>query len=476
LNILLLSIAFVAALTFVNRELAASAHSSLTLLSVVIVLFGACVAWRDSTTLKVLDVIAILSLLITVTLQHSWSRLRATSLFEYFVGAVVTGFQCAIGAAMLVIGDIHWKEIPRTGWSGTALASIRGIAIATPIVLVFGALLVSADAAFENLVTRVFSFDVENVVSHIFLACVLSWIAAGLLRASFFEPPQRTVPLTRPSFVALGFVEIAIILVALDLLFAVFVALQITYLFGGEAYAKSTVGLTFAQYYRRGFFELVAVAALVLLLQLSLHWLLRKEDPRHERWFRIIACIQIGLVAVIMLSAVQRLFVYITGYGLTELRLYTTAFLSWIGIVFAWYTATVLRGRRESFASGAVASAFAVALVLNIINPDAIIVRTNLDRVSSDGTFDASYATTLSADAVPTLVDAIPLLGFHDRSDVAREILRTRDSLNSPDLGAWSLSRWLARNAIDANAGMLQSSDTGIVPSIAPPIPTRRYE
>jgi hypothetical protein len=470
LNVTLLTLAIAIAIAVLDREYAGVSRPFVVRLAVPAVAFAACVAWRDSTTLKTLNVLGVVLILILMTLQYDWARMRAATLTHYVVGTAVASFNVALGLVLLVIGDVKWRDIKTDGWSSTTLAVIRGGIIAVPIVLVFGALLVSADVAFENLVSSVFAFDVENVFGHIVLATFLAWVACGFLRSIFFEPPADLSGVPRPSFIALGFVEVAVVLVALDLLFATFVAVQVPYLFGGETYARVTTGLTFAQYYRRGFFELVAVAALVLPLQLGLHWLLRKDNPNSERWFRVLAGVQIALVAIIMLSAVQRLRVYIAGYGLTELRLYTTAFLVWVGIVFVWFALSVLRGRRELFATGAMISAFAVAFALNALNPDALIVRSNLARSTGDGTFDAYYATSLSADAIPTLVEALPSLGYHDRCNVARDLKQKWDGTQQTDIRTWSMSRWLALRSLAAHREALQAADCGSMPATSPSI------
>ena len=86
--------------------------------------------------------------------------------------------------------------------------------------------------------------------------------------------------------VRLGIVEIGVTLGLLNLLFFAFVLLQLRYFFGDATLVQDSEGLTFSEYYRRGFFELVTVAALVLPLLLGLHWLLRKGNPAHERVFR----------------------------------------------------------------------------------------------------------------------------------------------------------------------------------------------
>ena len=78
-----------------------------------------------------------------------------------------------------------------------------------------------------------------------------------------------------------------------------------------------------------------------------------------------------------------------------------------------WLAATVLRGRRDLFAFGALASGLATVALLFVINPDAIVARTNVARMASADApvrFDVAYATSLSADAVPVLIDALPAL------------------------------------------------------------------
>ena len=61
------------------------------------------------------------------------------------------------------------------------------------------------------------------------------------------------------------------------------------YLFGGSEWVQRVAGLTYAEYARRGFFELVVVAALVLVLLLIAHWLLRPEGGADQRVFAVLA-------------------------------------------------------------------------------------------------------------------------------------------------------------------------------------------
>ncbi|MFZ5824106.1 MAG: DUF4173 domain-containing protein, partial [Bacillota bacterium] len=145
----------------------------------------------------------------------------------------------------------------------------------------------------------------------------------------------------------------------------------------------------------------------------------------------------VAMLFVIMASALQRMYLYQQEYGLTELRLYTTAFMGWMALLFAWFLVTVLRGQRERFALGALVSGLFVLAVLHLINPDALIVRTNVAHWESSGRFDAAYAASLSPDAHPTLVEALPQLSPVDREQV-RADLQLRLEHHRQDWRSWN--------------------------------------
>ncbi len=151
----------------------------------------------------------------------------------------------------------------------------------------------------------------------------------------------------------------------------------------------------------------------------------RTETGQERKTFRVLMLLTIALVGVMMVSALQRMLLYVNAFGLTELRLYPTAFMVWLAGVLGWFAWTVLRGARPRFAFGALVQAGVVLAGLHIVNPDALIVRTNL-ALSERGVreFDIRYpARELSADAVPALLKALPQLPVADRSEVACELL-----------------------------------------------------
>jgi hypothetical protein len=118
----------------------------------------------------------------------------------------------------------------------------------------------------------------------------------------------------------------------------------------------------------------------------------------------------------------------------------------WLGAVFFWLAATVLRGRPERFAFGALLAGLIAIAALHLLNPDALIARTNTARAGEGKPVDARYLSHLSADAVPVLVDALPALPEPDRCYLAHT-LRLRWSGAADDWRSWSVSRAQAERA-----------------------------
>ncbi|MDT4953401.1 MAG: hypothetical protein QOJ02_1539 [Acidobacteriota bacterium] len=440
-------------------------------------LSAASFAWRDSLVLNFLAGLTLLVALALMAWRAREGRIWLASITEYFLGMLVAGINAIFIGFPLLLGDVRWKEIPAAGWSRHLRSVLLGAVIAVPLLVIFSMLFMSADVAFEAVVNRFLLTNHEEVFGHIILALVLAWITGGFLRGLLFG---RGVTITndgRARFVSqgqgenycvaetsvasntvaqplkvepvrLGIVEIGTILGLLNLLFLVFVLLQFRYFFGGAALVQGSVGMTYAEYYRRGFFELVTVAALVLPILLGAHWLLRKDNAAHERIFRLLAATQVALLFVIMASAVRRMLLYQSEYGLTELRLYTTAFMGWLALVFVWFIATVLRGRREQFAYGALVVGFLIVATLHVINPDALIVRVNVAHARAGRGFDADYAASLSADAVPALMESLPVLNAEDQRIVAIRVLDSWLVSEPADWRTWNWARSDARRVV----------------------------
>jgi len=434
--------AFVAALAVVLRVGRVPLHQGRRFMAAPLLLFAGLLAWHDSRLLLAANLLAVAGAVALGALRRTGRGVAAADVSDYVAGSAAAGAATFAGAVKLVERDVPWSTLGRRARGRPAAAVARGLGLALPLVALFGGLFVAADSVFESLTVGALP-DLGHVWPHVLLACAVGWLCAGLLRDLVATRDEERVlapalAAATPARLRLGATEVTVALACVDLVFLAFVAVQLRYLFGGRDLVESRVHLTYAEYARHGFFELVAVALLVLPLLLGVHALVR----RRTRAVQVLSAALLVLVLVVMASALQRMLLYQREYGLTELRIYATGIILWLGCVFAWLAATVLRGRPRRFATGALAAGFAATLALNAVNPDALIARTNLARPQ----VDVAYLGHLSDDAVPVLLDRLPTLDPSLRRPLAAALLER----SSEDGGAfgWNASRTRAADLL----------------------------
>lgn len=116
------------------------------------VVFAAMFALRDSIMLNAANLLAMLICLALLAYRAVQGRIRVATLAEYMTGTALAGVFAAVGALQLIFDDIKWGQIKIGGQSKHVAAVGTGTLIAMPVLLVFGALLTSADAVFQKLI------------------------------------------------------------------------------------------------------------------------------------------------------------------------------------------------------------------------------------------------------------------------------------------------------------------------------------
>ena len=255
----------------------------------------------------------------------------------------------------------------------------------------------------------------------------------------------------------IGATEAIIVLVVVDLVVGLFVGLQVAYLFGGQS-TLVAVGMTYSDYARRGFFELVAAACLAGGVVVALE----TTVAQRSRPYVALLLALIGLTAVVLVSAALRLRLYQDAYGWTELRLYVLTTIAALGAALVVMVALAVLGRMRWLGHGLAVIGVVALVALNVVAPAAFVAARNVERildprlVPADGhaALDAAYLGVLPDDAIPILVAALPALPEAERRDVrdaARAAMgRAPDRsgvLASP--AAWNLGRERARDALE---------------------------
>ncbi|MEU1197975.1 DUF4173 domain-containing protein [Streptomyces sp. NPDC005813] len=300
---------------------------------------------------------------------------------------------------------------PAWGWRGvrerfggrrrSVGAVLRALVVTAVLLLVFGALFAGADAAFADLLGDLMpDASVSGGPWRLVLLAfgVVGALAAAHTAAAPVQWDRVQVPAGRPR----GRVEWALPLVVLTALFAAFNAVQLAVLFGGyEAVLKKT-GQTYSEYARQGFWQLLLVTLLTLLVVVfALRWAPR-GDARDWTLVRGVLGTLCALAIVVVASAVRRMDMYVEAYGLTRLRVSVLAVEVWLGVVIVLIMAAGVWGAR--WLPRAVAASAAVGvLAFGLMSPDGLIAERNVQRYEQTGKFDLDYAGSLSADAVPAL-------------------------------------------------------------------------
>ena len=362
-----------------------SLAKSTTWLALGAVPIAALFAWRDADGLRVLNGLVLFLAIGMIALRESKGAVYASSLSDLLFRGPFQWLAFLYEGPKMAGYDAKWSGLAKRNGLGRVAAVGRGLLLAVVPVGVFVVLLSNADAVFERVVTPNLSVDPDTVIIHVWVWTLVATLSAGFLRKLYLAssdvikppvvPSTQYPPLAPTKF---GITEISTVLIALNAVVGLFVLIQFRYLFGGSSLVQATTGLSYADYARKGFFELLTVVALSVPILFAMNGLLKRDSPRDQRIFRCAAGLFIVQIFLVAASALERMKLYVDFYSLSPLRLYAVAGMLFMIGVLGLFLGTTLRGRADRFAFGSLAWLGVVVIGLNILNPDAVIARYNL--------------------------------------------------------------------------------------------------
>ena len=307
----------------------------------------------------------------------------------------------------------------------TMRSVLRGVLITLPIAAVFTLLLSSADAIFGDFAERVLTFFVPqsagSIVEQFFLIViftVISLVAFWTMVSDQVEIRSEPSPQAKTHRFRLNMIEASMVLGSVNFLFTTFVLIQARYFFGGQANITAQ-GYTYAEYARRGFYELLAVSCMTLLLLVTLENVTYRKREE-EKTFRGLVVLMVVLTFVILIAAFRRLNLYENAYGYTRIRVMSGTFMIWLAVLLLVLLVAILRHRSDIVLIGCTATALGFILTLNLMNLDGFIASHNIARFEDAGKLDVPYLLSLSDDAIPTVATLIdnPELGAPEREQL----------------------------------------------------------
>ncbi len=443
----------IGALFFLGRTEARSPSPVAVALAVLVGVLAVLPVFRAEPLTVFLDVVLALAGLALLVHVYRQGDLLSYGFLDFGMGLVIPTFQ-AWFRPWRVLSETQ-AQLFKEKQTQSKLAGVgRGLLLAFPILVAFLVLLSSADLVFGDFVRHALAWlDLARFFDYLGRLAVILGMAlfslGALVVALRHSEGYRLIGQDKPLLAPfLGFTEAAVVLAAVDVLFGLFVAVQLHYFFGGQVNI-SAAGYTYAEYARRGFAELVFLALLTLGMILALGAWTRRGQTGERRSFNALSGLLVLLTGVILTSAFMRLTLYEEAYGFSRLRTYTHVAILWMGVLFLAFLGLLLAGRLRGFAVACAAGAVGFCLALNLLNVDAFIVRQNFSNPSRAGELDAAYLATLSADAVPPLVDRLDQIPFEARDALLPALSCGLQALRDrQDQVGWPSYRWVQADAL----------------------------
>jgi len=357
-------------------------------------------------------------ILLAATFPHGyWVHYRLMDYVVPFFGAIFGGLPRVISLCSHQARDDTSSKMRKRSGLKILFAVLRGGLLALPILMVLGTLLASADPVFaEQLNFIVDWFTLNHILTYsfrLFYILLFSFIFIGVLLQAILptQRPEKPDPQRLYFRPFLGWIETAMIMGSINLMFFLFVIVQFNYLFGGRRNIHLT-GFNYAEYAQRGFSELVFVSILSFMIYLSLVAVSRLETKTQTRGFSGLSAALILQVIIILASSFQRLALYEAAYGFTRLRMYTHVFIVCLAIFLVSMLVLEGTGKKGRFGLLFLFFCYGYAFSLGSINVDGMITRQNLKHANStfttfrSNTLDYDYLRYLSNDATLILIRA----------------------------------------------------------------------
>lgn len=363
--------------------------------------------WRIITYNKLGIFLLLMSLLLKQFFDTSGWKLGK------YLGSIILAVFACIGELHRPVQDGALYQKSRAEKKSRTVGYVMiGLAISVPILLVVLALLASADAVFLEMIVKVFGgINLPNIMNIIFRIVFMYFFSYMLTAYLCKKQIKEDVKDHRT-----GEPVIAItVTVMLTFIYLIFSVVQIAGLFLGQL--KLPEGYTYAEYARQGFFQLLAVSILNLVIVLVCMSYFRKS-----KILKIVLTVMSLCTFIMIASSAMRMVIYIRFYYLTFLRILVLWALALLAVLFLGVLVNI-HGEKFPLFRYSMAVVTVFYLGLSFSHPDYIIARVNIANTEADSRqwwvdesvepyHDFSYLSRLNADAAPVLVPYLESLGY----------------------------------------------------------------
>lgn len=415
-NVLLFTVIMIVLLMLVIKHLSMKVKRGTAVYYIGAILLGVSCVLTSSWALHFFNIIGIL-LLLDISLLHQFYEDSGWDLLTHLSKMLVLPFSCIATIAMPFKDSLQFFLKIKLLKNKYVRNIFIGVTIALPLLGIIIGLLSSADllfrSMFKNIYNFMFSSNLFTVIFMIIIGFMVCYcIICGTTAKSGVEEMQK--PLVKAD------ASIAItVLGLLSLVYVIFCTIQVLYLFT-EGFSVLPKGFTFSQYARRGFFELLVVTAInILLMILSTKYF---ED---SKLIRIILTFMTACTYIMIGSAAYRMILYIGAYNLTFLRLFVLLFLLIDTFVLSGVIIYVFHKKFPLFQYCVTVTAICY-IAFSLARPDYYIANYQIHQKEELNRDDLIFLTKeLSLDAAPAVLPVLYELteNRHDTSELLSDFV-----------------------------------------------------
>lgn len=254
----------------------------------------------------------------------------------------------------------------------TAGKALVGLLCAIPVLIVIVPLLISSDEAFQGMMQELFG-DMGSTVGDVVSGLLIS---VFIITYGFSMRTKRVNRIKESHFSGIENVYVISFLSAISLCYLLYLFSQLAYFFSAFRGFLPDGEMTYAQYARKGFFEMCIIAVINLALVSLALILPKKKDQKVCGGIKALTTFVAVFTLIIIATAISKMVLYIGVYGMTILRLTTSAFMLFLAVVFV---SLILRiyVKEINVLKTALVAAGCILLVLGLSNVNAVCAKYN---------------------------------------------------------------------------------------------------
>ncbi len=334
---------------------------------------------------------------------------------------------------------------------------VIGLLLSVPLAAVVISLLSEADEVFghwmKSITDMFVKVNMEDFIAQLIIGLFVGTIIFSYLWSLYND--KNKLPDSRPEEntqikKVWDPIVVLTMLISVNLIYVIFTIIQFTYLFGSVS-SLLPEGVTYAEYARRGFFELILVTLINVSILISVINFTKKENVISAKALKILNSLLVACTMVMLLSAHFRMSLYEEAYGYTYLRVFTHAFMIFIFVIL---TATLIKVWKESLSllKSYIVITIIAYIAINYFNADVFIVNNNIRRFNNPeiNTIDTAYLSYLSDDAVPYMVELLESPDTQVSEDIRHQLFIRKEKLQEErDWQSFNLSHYKAKKILE---------------------------